>query len=244
MAVPERFEQGESMRLLVIEDNPKMAALIRKGLTEQGYAVDVACSGQDGEFMAADEAYDAVVLDLMLPDQDGLLVCRNLRRRGVHTPILMLTALSTTQDKITGLDAGADDYLTKPFEFDELVARIRALLRRGQAREASTLKFEDIEMDLLKRTVTRAGEKVKLTAKEFALLEYFLRNPNRALSRTTIGEHVWDMNFDSDSNVIDVYVSMLRRKLDKGFDQRLIHTVIGTGYMLGSEASDVRPSGF
>jgi len=243
MAVPERLEQGESMRLLVIEDNPKMAALIRKGLTEQGYAVDVAYSGQDGEFMAADEAYDAVVLDLMLPDQDGLLVCRNLRRRGVHKPILMLTALSTTQDKITGLDAGADDYLTKPFEFDELVARIRALLRRGQAREASTLKFEDIEMDLLKRTVTRAGKKVKLTAKEFALLEYFLRNPNRVLSRTAIGEHVWDMNFDSDSNVIDVYVSMLRRKLDKGFDQRLIHTVIGTGYMLGSEASDVRPSG-
>ena len=232
------------MRLLVIEDNPKMAALIRKGLTEQGYAVDVACSGQDGEFMAADEAYDAVVLDLMLPDQDGLLVCRNLRRRGVHKPILMLTALSTTQDKITGLDAGADDYLTKPFEFDELVARIRALLRRGQAREASTLKFEDIEMDLLKRTVTRGGQKVKLTTKEFALLEYFLRSPNRVLSRTAIGEHVWDMNFDSDSNVIDVYVSMLRRKLDKGFDQRLIHTVIGTGYMLGSEASDVRPSGF
>ncbi|KPL08660.1 hypothetical protein AMJ85_08275 [candidate division BRC1 bacterium SM23_51] len=223
------------MRLLVIEDNPKMAALIQKGLTEQGYAVDVAHSGHEGEFMAASEVYDAVMLDLMLPDEDGLIVCRNLRRRGVHTPILMLTALSTTRDKVTGLDAGADDYLAKPFEFDELVARIRALLRRGQAREASTLKFEDIEMDLLKRTVTRAGQKIKLTAKEFALLEYFLRNPNRVLSRTAIGEHVWDMNFEPESNVIDVYVSMLRRRIDKGYDRQLIHTMIGAGYMLSTE---------
>ena len=228
-------EQDDTMRLLVIEDNPKMAALIRKGLAEQGYAVDVAHSGHDGEFMAAEQAYDAVVLDLMLPDQDGLLVCRNLRRRGVHTPILMLTALSTTQDKVTGLDAGADDDLTKPFEFDELVARIRALLRRGQAREASTIEFEDIEMDLLKRTATRAGKKIKLTAKEFALLEYFLRHPNHVLSRTAIGEHVWDMNFEPESNVIDVYVSMLRRRIDKGFDRPLIHTVIGAGYMLSAD---------
>ena len=147
----------------------------------------------------------------------------------------MLTALSTTQDKVTGLDAGADDYLAKPFEFDELVARIRALLRRGQAREASALNFEDIEMDLLKRTVTRAGQKIKLTAKEFALLEYFLRNPNRVLSRTAIGEHVWDMNFEPESNVIDVYVSMLRRRIDKGYDRQLIHTMIGAGYMLSTE---------
>ena len=235
MSVSKTTEQGEAMRLLVIEDNPRMAALIKKGLGEQGYAVDVAHSGHDGEFMAAGEAYDAVVLDLMLPDQDGLIVCRNLRRRGIHTPILMLTALSTTQDKITGLDAGADDYLTKPFEFDELVARLRALLRRGQGGEASTLDFEDIEMDLLKRTVTRAGQRIKLTAKEFALLEYFLRNPNRLLSRTAIGEHVWDMNFEPESNVIDVYVSMLRRRVDKGFDRQLIHTVIGAGYMLSAD---------
>jgi len=235
MALSKPLEQNETMRLLVIEDNPKMAALIQKGLTEQGYAVDLAHSGHDGEFMAAGEVYDAVILDLMLPDQDGLIVCRNLRRRGVHTPILMLTALSTTQDKVTGLDAGADDYLAKPFEFDELVARIRALLRRGQAREASTLNFEDIEMDLLKRTVTRAGQKIKLTAKEFALLEYFLRNPNRVLSRTAIGEHVWDMNFEPESNVIDVYVSMLRRRIDKGYDRQLIHTMIGAGYMLSTE---------
>ena len=235
MSASKPTEQDETMRLLVIEDNPKMAALIKKGLAEQGYAVDVAHNGHDGEFMAAEQAYDAVVLDLMLPDQDGLLICRNLRRRGVHTPILMLTALSTTQDKITGLDAGADDYLTKPFEFDELVARIRALLRRGQAREASTIEFEDIEMDLLKRTATRAGKKIKLTAKEFALLEYLLRHPNRVLSRTAIGEHVWDMNFEPESNVIDVYVSMLRRRVDKGFDRPLIHTVIGAGYMLSAD---------
>jgi DNA-binding response OmpR family regulator len=226
------------MRLLVIEDNPKMASLIKKGLTEQGYAVDVAYTGHDGEFMAAGASYDAVILDLMLPDEDGLIVCRNLRRRGVHTPILMLTALSTTQDKVTGLDAGADDYLTKPFEFDELIARLRALLRRGQAQESSVLKFEDIEADLLKRTVARAGQKIKLTTKEFALLEYFLRNANRVLSRTSIGEHVWDMNFEPDSNVIDVYVSMLRRRIDKGFDRKLLHTVIGAGYILSADPPD------
>jgi len=235
MSVLKPSEQDEAMRLLVIEDNPKMAALIKKGLAEQGYAVDVAHSGHDGEFMATGEAYDAVILDLMLPDQDGLIVCRNLRRRGVHTPVLMLTALSTTQDKVTGLDAGADDYLTKPFEFDELVARLRALLRRGQGQEAANLKFEDIELDLLKRTATRAGQKIRLTAKEFALLEYFLRHPNRVLSRTSIGEHVWDMNFEPDSNVIDVYVSMLRRRIDKGFEPTLIHTVIGAGYMLSAD---------
>jgi DNA-binding response OmpR family regulator len=147
----------------------------------------------------------------------------------------MLTALSATQDKVTGLDAGADDYLTKPFEFDELVARIRALLRRGQAREAAMLRFEGIEIDLLKRTVSRDGQRVKLTAKEFALLEYFMRNPNRVVTRTAIGEHVWDMNFEAESNVIDVYVSMLRRRIDKGFGKQLIHTVVGAGYMLSAE---------
>lgn len=223
------------MRLLVVEDNPKMARIIRQGLVENGYAVDVARNGHDGEQMAATEPYDAIILDVMLPDQDGIQACMNLRRRRVGTPILMLTALSTTGDKVKGLDAGADDYLTKPFEFDELLARVRALLRRGQAKEASNLKFADLEMDLLTRKVIRAGRDIQLTTKEFALLEYFMRNPHRVLSRTSIGEHVWDMNFDSDSNVIDVYVSMLRRKMDKGFEQRLIHTVIGTGYVLQTE---------
>jgi len=223
------------VRLLVVDDNPKMARIIRQGLVENGYAVDVAHTGHEGEQMAATEPYDAVILDVMLPDQDGVQACTNLRRRRVGTPILMLTALSTTGDKIKGLDAGADDYLTKPFEFDELLARIRALLRRGQAKKASNLKFADLEMDLLTRKVIRAGRKIQLTTKEFALLEYFMRNPHRVLSRTSIGEHVWDMNFDSDSNVIDVYVSMLRRKMDRGFEQRVIHTVIGTGYVLQME---------
>ncbi|MHC4695485.1 MAG: response regulator [Planctomycetota bacterium] len=227
------------MRLLVVEDNPKMARIVRQGLIENGYAVDVAHTGRDGEQMAATEPYDAIILDVMLPEQDGMQACANLRRRRVTTPILMLTALSTTGDKVKGLDAGADDYLTKPFEFDELLARVRALLRRGQAQGASNLKFADLEIDLLARKVTRAERRIKLTAKEFALLEYFMRNPNRVLSRTSIGEHVWDMNFDSDSNVIDVYVSMLRRKMDKGFEQRLIHTVIGTGYVLQTEEPGV-----
>jgi heavy metal response regulator len=226
------------MRLLVIEDNPKIARFIRQGLTEQGYAVDVAERGHDGEEMAASEPYDAIILDIMLPDQDGVQVCRNLRRRGLKTPVLMLTSLATTADKVTGLDAGADDYLTKPFEFVELSARLRALMRRGEAQESSVLRFEDIELDLVGRKVKRAGERIKLTSKEFALLEYLMRNPNRVLSRTQIGEHVWDMNFDSDSNVIDVYVSMLRRKVDKEYDKKLIHTVIGSGYVLTADPSE------
>jgi DNA-binding response OmpR family regulator len=226
------------MRLLVIEDNAKMAGFIAQGLSEHGYAVDVAHTGEEGERLAAAAPYDGIILDLMLPDHNGVEICRNLRRGGMKTPILILTALSTTADKVTGLDAGADDYLTKPFEFDELIARVRALLRRGQAREASVLQFEDVEMDLVGRRVSRGGQRLNLTTKEFALLEYFMRNPNRVLTRTAIGEHVWDMNFETESNVIDVYISMLRRKIDKGFDRRLIHTVIGAGYMLSTEGSD------
>ena len=224
------------MRILVVEDNPKMARFIQQGLSEHGYAVDAAATGTEGEQLAATEPYDLIILDVMLPDQDGVLTCRNLRRRGRATPILMLTALSSTGDKVKGLDAGADDYLTKPFEFDEFLARVRALLRRGQAQEASNLRFADLELDLLTRTVARAGQKIKLTAKEFAMLECFMRSPNRVLSRTAIAERVWDMNFDSDSNVIDVYVSMLRRKIDREFDRRLLHTVVGTGYILSLEA--------
>ena len=226
------------MRLLVIEDNAKMAGFIAQGLTEHGYAVDVAHTGEEGERLAAEAPYDGIILDLMLPDHNGVEICRDLRRSGMKTPILILTALSTTADKVIGLDAGADDYLTKPFEFDELIARVRALLRRGQAMEASTLQFEDVEMDLVGRRVSRGGQRLNLTTKEFALLEYFLRNPNRVLTRTAISEHVWDMNFETESNVIDVYISMLRRKIDKGFDRRLIHTVIGAGYMLSAEGPD------
>jgi DNA-binding response OmpR family regulator len=223
------------MRILLIEDNPKMSRFIAQGLVELGYGVEAAPSGAAGEAIAVDHPFDLIILDVMLPDGDGIQVCRSLRRRMVRAPILMLTALSTTADKVTGLNAGADDYLTKPFEFDELVARIHALLRRGRATESAVLRYEDLEMDLQKRSVKRGDQRIRLTAREFALLEYFMRNPERVLTRTRIGEHVWDMNFDGDSNVIDVYVSMVRRKVDRGFGKRLIHTVIGSGYVMGGE---------
>jgi two-component system, OmpR family, copper resistance phosphate regulon response regulator CusR len=226
------------MRILVVEDNPKMAHFIQQGLSEHGYVVDVAGTGREGEERATGGEYDLIILDVMLPDQDGLQTCRNLRLRKIARPVLMLTALSTTDDKVRGLDVGADDYLTKPFEFDELVARVRALLRRGQATESSRLRYADLEMDLLTRSVTRGGERIKLTAKEFALLECFLRSPERVLTRTAIAERVWDMNFDADSNVIDVYVSMLRRKIDKDYDTRLIQTIVGSGYMLSQERAE------
>jgi DNA-binding response OmpR family regulator len=223
------------MRFLVIEDNPRLADVLRKSLEEQSYNVDVAHTGHDGEEMAVRGTYDGIVLDLMLPDHDGVQLCKNLRRHKIATPILMLTALSSTADKVTGLNAGADDYLTKPFETDEFIARLRALLRRAQAAEGATLRFEDIEMDLVKRSVHRAAKPIRLTSKEFALLEYFLRNPNRVLTRTNIGERVWSMLFEEESNVVEVYVSRLRRKIDKGFDKQLIHTVIGTGYVLSAD---------
>lgn len=223
------------MRILVVEDNPKVAVAIQKGFAAQGYAVDIADRGYDAEETAAGTSYDAIVLDLMLPDRDGVDICKALRRRGVKTPILMLTALSGTQDKVNGLNAGADDYLPKPFEFDELLARVRALLRRGCATESSVLRFEDLELDLVKRSAKRRGQTITLTTKEFALLEYFIRNSHRVLTRTQIGEHVWDMNFEPGSNVIDVYVSALRRKIDKGFDKPLIHTKIGSGYVMSAE---------
>jgi DNA-binding response OmpR family regulator len=221
------------MRILVVEDNPKMAAAIQKGLSEQGWTCDVVYTGFEGEEKAVEQAYDAIVLDLMLPDRDGVEVCRNLRRRGVRTPILILTALSGTREKVTGLDAGADDYLAKPFEFEELIARVRALLRRGQATESRTLRYEDLELDLAKRSATRAGIKIKLSPKEFSLLEFLMRNPNRVLPRMTIVEKVWDMNYEPSSNVIDVYISALRKKIDRDHPQALIHTVVASGYRFG-----------
>jgi DNA-binding response OmpR family regulator len=227
------------MRLLVVEDDPTIAGFVRQGLEELGYTVDVAGDGKAGEARAASGGYDIIILDIMLPGQSGIDVCRHLRQRGVGTPILMLTALSSTGNKVEGLQAGADDYLVKPFDFEELAARIQALMRRGQAGEASVLRFEDLEMDLLKRQVARAGKKVRLTAKEFALLEYFMRRPNRVLTRTNIGQQVWDMNFEYSGNVIEVYVSTLRRKIDKGYAKPLIHTVIGAGYMLSAEPPGV-----
>jgi DNA-binding response OmpR family regulator len=226
------------VRVLVVEDSAKMAEAIRKGLTQNGLVVDVRRTGFEGEEAAVSSAYDVIVLDLMLPDRDGIDVCRALRRRGVATPILMLTALSDTETKIAGLDSGADDYLTKPFDFDELVARIRALLRRGRATEASVLTYGDLVFDLARRTVARAGRALRLSGKEMALLEYLMRHPDRVLTRQSIVEKVWGYDDQPGSNVIDVHVSSLRRKIDRDFDAPLIHTVVGTGYRFGTPTDE------
>lgn len=224
------------MRILVVEDQVKMANFLKKGLNEVGYAVDLAENGLDAESFMAQGEYDLVILDVMLPEQNGIDTARHLRRDGYEGPILMLTALSTTKDKITGLDAGADDYLTKPYSFDELLARVRALLRRKSSATAgggnSLLQYSDLEVDLLHRKVRRSGQEVSLTTKEFALLEYLIRNAERPLGRVSIAEHVWDIHFDSESNVIDVYINMLRKKIDAPFNKKLIHTVVGVGYVL------------
>lgn len=224
-----------SMRVLIIEDNPKMAGAIQKGLTAHGYAVDVSGTGFEGEELASSghTEYDLIILDLMLPDRDGVDVCRNLRRRCIDSPILMLTALSGTDDKVAGLDAGADDYLTKPFEFEELLARIRALLRRGEATEGRVLDCDDLQLDLYTRKAKRGDQEHELSNKEYALLEYLMRNPNRVLSRAQIAEKVWDMNYSPGSNVIDVYMSTLRKKLDRGHERELFHTIKGAGYRFG-----------
>ncbi len=222
------------MRMLVVEDQTKMAHFLKRGLMEVGYAVDLAETGQAAEMLSAENDYDLIILDVMLPDQNGLDTARHIRRDGYQGPILMLTALSTTKDKVHGLDAGADDYLTKPYAFDELLARVRALLRRqGQQKSGnSILSYSDLEVDLVHRSVRREGKEISLTAKEFSLLEYFMRNPERPLGRVSIAEHVWDISFDSESNVIDVYINLLRKKVDSPFTKKLIHTVVGVGYVL------------
>lgn len=228
-------DETRRMQVLIVEDNPKMTSLLRQGLAEHGYAADTFHTAAEGVEALSIKSYDVIVLDRMLPDRDGLEVCRDLRQNGLKTPVLMLTGLSAVGDRVSGLNAGADDYLPKPFAFEEFVARIRALMRRGESGENSRLNYADVEIDLLKRAVKRAGRPVKLRNKEYELLEFFLRRHDRVLSRTTIAEHVWDMNYDLASNVIDVYVAALRRKLDKGFDPQLIHTIIGVGYMFSSE---------
>lgn len=220
------------MQILVIEDNANMLELLRQGLSEHGYAADTFATASEGAEAAFIKEYDVIVLDRMLGGTDGLQLCQDLRKRGVKTPILMLTALGAVEERVAGLNAGADDYLAKPFAFEELIARVRALLRRGvETGEASRLTYADVEIDLLKRAVTRAGQPIGLRNKEYELLEFFMRRAERVLQRTTISEHVWDMNYDLASNVIDVCVAALRRKLDKGFDKPLIHTIIGVGYM-------------
>lgn len=223
------------MRFLVVEDNPNLAAQVQSALQEQGYVADIVANGYEGEEKATTGNYDGIILDLMLPNHDGIEICRNLRRQKIATPVLMLTALSDTEHKVTGLEAGADDYLTKPFVLDELIARVRALLRRSQSQEGVILRFEDVEVNLARRQVARANKSISLTKKEFALLECFLRNPNRVMSRAVLGERVWDLAFQEDSNVIEVYVSRLRTKIDRGHAKQLIHTVVGTGYILSAD---------
>jgi DNA-binding response OmpR family regulator len=219
------------MRILVVEDEPKVASFIQRGLEAERYRVDVAHDGDAGLTRALDEEYDLVILDVMLPRRDGLSVLRELRARRRTVPVLLLTARAGVADKVAGLDGGADDYLTKPFEVAELLARVRALLRRGTA-APPLLGIADLRLDPATRQVTRAGRPIELTAREHALLEYFLRNPGRVLSRAMIAQHVWGVSFDTFTNVIDVYVNYLRRKIDVGFEPKLLHTVRGAGYVL------------
>jgi len=220
------------MRVLVVEDEKKVASFIRRGLEAEQYEVDVEHDGSAGLRQALAASYDVLILDLMLPGRGGLDIVRELRSRGQRVPILLLTARAGLSDKVAGLDVGADDYLTKPFEFAELLARVRALLRRGAATGPPTLTLADLTLDPATRTVMRGAHAVELSPREYALLEFFMRNPRRVLSRTLIAQHVWGVDFDTFTNVIDVYVNYLRRKIDTGFEPKLLHTIRGVGYVL------------
>jgi len=223
------------MRILLVEDDKNIAAALSKSLRAESYSVDVGNDGVRGEELAKTSDYDAIILDVMLPRQDGWQTCRNLRQAGLLTPILMLTALDDVSDKIKGLDTGADDYLTKPFNFGELVARLRSLVRRNSASKTSVLEIHGLRLDLRNHRAAREEKEISLTAKEFALLEYFMLNPGTILSREQISEHVWDMNFEPRSNVVEAAVKFLRQKVDKGFEKPLIHTVRGSGYVFSGE---------
>ena len=226
------------MRVLLIEDDTEAAAYLAKGLRESGYVVDHAATGPDGLFLAATEAYDAMVVDRMLPGIDGLSIIEAIRRNGNTTPVLILSALGQVDDRVRGLRAGGDDYLTKPYAFAELLARLEALLRRGGAPQPAEtrLRLADLEMDLLSRTVTRAGRRIELQPREFRILEYLLRHSGQVVTRTMLLENVWDYHFDPQTNVIDVHISRLRGKIDKGFEPPLLHTVRGAGYALRAPA--------
>jgi len=215
-----------------VEDEKKIANFIERGLKEEHYIVDIAYDGEKGLFLAEINAYDLIILDIMLPFKDGLSICRELRSKKIATPILMLTARDRVEDKVLGLDLGADDYLAKPFEFEELLARVRALLRRKETDKSTILKIADLELDQLTHKVKRAGREISLTSKEYTLLEYLMLNANQVVTRTMISEHVWNEDFDSFTNVIDVYIKYLRNKIDKDFKRQLIHTIRGTGYTL------------
>lgn len=225
------------MRILVVEDEPKVAAFIEQGLRESGHDVDVANEGERGRELGLQNTYDLIMLDVILPIMNGTEVCRAIRQEKPDVPILMLSALGTVGDKVTGLDAGADDYIVKPFEFQELLARIRSLSRRTVtgAKANINLKYADIELDRSRKVAIRGGYEILLTAKEFSLLEYMMSNPERVLSRAEISEHVWDVNFDTGTNIVDVYVNILRKKVDRDFPNKLIHTRVGHGYILETE---------
>ncbi|MGD9742538.1 MAG: winged helix-turn-helix domain-containing protein [Dongiaceae bacterium] len=221
------------MRILIVEDDPATAAYVRKGLGEAGHVVDHAGNGHDGLFLATTGRFDAIVLDRMLPQLDGLSVLQAIRAAKVDTPVLILSALGQVDDRVKGLKAGGDDYLTKPFAFSELLARLEALMRRRSGPQTETvLRVADLEMDLLKRDVTRAGRSIDLQPREFLLLEYLMRHAGQVVTRTMLLENVWDYHFDPQTNVIDVHISRLRQKIDKGFDKPLLHTVRGAGYSL------------
>ena len=220
------------MKILLIEDERKIASFIERGLKEEHFIVDVTYDGENGSYMAQVNDYDLVILDIMLPCKDGVRVCTELRKKKIDTPILMLTARDSIQDKIFGLDAGADDYVTKPFAFEELLARVRALLRRKSSKNTMNLKVANLELDQRTHRVTRAGKEIELTNKEYNLLEYLMLNANHVVTRTMLYEHVWDVHFDTFTNVVDVYINYLRNKIDKNFAKQLIHTVRGTGYII------------
>jgi DNA-binding response OmpR family regulator len=228
-------EGGNLMRVLVVEDEKRLANILRRGLIEDGYAVDVVYDGEEAEFTAESAPYDLIILDVMLPKKDGISVCRYLRSRKINIPILMLTAKDSLQDRITGLDSGADDYLIKPFEFAELTARVRALLRRESSVKTPELRAGDLVMDTLTREVRKGHRRVDLTGKEYSVLEYFLRHPNQLLTRTTLESKVWDYAFDGISNIIDVFIGRLRKKIDETDQESVIQTVRGAGYRLKSE---------
>ena len=233
-------EARSVVRILLVEDESRVAGFIAKGLREQSYAVDISSDGEQALYQAAGNQYDIVILDVMLPVKDGHTVCRELRASGFRTPILMLTARGNVDDRVEGLDSGADDYLAKPFDFKELLARLRALLRRPAGLLPHVARVADLVLNTASHAVTRAGKPVALTAKEYALIEFLMLNQGRVVGREQIGQHVWDENFDPLSNVIDVYIKRLRSKLDTGFGRRLIHTRRGEGYILSAhlEAND------
>ena len=222
------------MKILLIEDEPQVVEFLKKGLTEKGYEIEVAYDGNMGERLASKENIGLIILDVILPNINGYELCKKIREKGIQVPVLMLTALGTTDDKITGFDSGADDYLVKPFEFDELLARIKALTKRssGIFQTSKVIKIADLSLDFNKKSATRSDKNIDLTGKEFELLKFLMKNKGRVLSRVELAEEVWDITFDTGTNVVDVYISILRKKIDRDFDQKLIHTKVGLGYYI------------